>query len=904
MPFKIQTMRLKSLALLFAAMSGVSFVPPVSGAEEITIWPAAEPPATPYSKGDAFEIIPTATLLQARFSDKKDSDDYVHFDLGKINLQELREGGCVEVVAEIDKPVVRIGCVVANPATYWEKRGPLEEEFKMEAGPHTYRFYFDNIRDEAGGQDPHAYFTLHDPGKSAPPESATIKISRIAILPPVPDWREEKVKAYSRQFHWPEGDKSEPLYAEKFDLGVDWAKLSSSPLADRLSLDGSWKKKYFGEKSWDLEFLAATRFAKPDFDDSSWEKVTVPEPAKPDQEGGYYWYRHTVDITKDLLKKRLFIRFDDLASDARIYVNGQWVGSQTSVEKQVNWMVDRGSARNGGKGKSLKELIQWSIFTRCDIPCPFKAEDIPDGRDRLALQMHYGEFQWPLAYEVTPFLHEGKNVISIRLYGSPIKGWWIYRNRSDRAGKHVFGILGDATLLSLPRSGISAFTRIPPGGVEADGMALHRLECTAPHAGEKATARFQCGDQAATASEKGGKFSAEFRLPAQFADVRASVVLLDGKGGIADRQEMRFNTAVVEAKGGQLLVNGEPFVVRGINGDSGIEWNNDRTVTRREFLRLLRLYQQLGINAIRLNEIEAWQMEAAFQHGMMVMPVCAPASTDWCIGVFGQLQTPDISLAVDRHRLMLYNLSSHPNILMWNIGNELHHTPGCEDHPVIETYLEEVRQTAHKMDPYSRPVTYANFDVWAEQDFWRFTEGQDVYGQNIYVPINDLPEHGPQYISFGKGKPVVFPEWGTELGEKARKGKEDQWEAGMRKRWEFISTTPGAVGGFLYAWHGEMNDTRGRKFLQDLYLPYRLERQGDKLIFTNRSEATMRQVSILLVSDSNVAKSELFDAVPCGGKKEIPLPRDAEGALEIGYDSHRGLKHFTTTQLTNIATVK
>lgn len=882
---------------LFVSVSLPSLAPAVEG---YTIWPATETPSSAYGKGNAFDFAAVKEVLYARFSDKENSDDYVHLDLGKISLGDYRSGGCVEIVATIDKPIARMDCAVASPSEFWQTRKFLEGQITLEEGSHTYRLYFNSLQEDAGGKDPHLYLFFQDIGGSKGSASlgnATIKITRIAVLPPIPGWQDEKRKAYAQQYHWPKIDKIEPLYAEKFDLGADWTRLSSSPLLNRTSLAGLWKKKFFGEKTWDTDFLADTHYAQPNYDDSSWEKVTVPEPQTLGQKGGHYWYRYNVTLSKESLRQKHYLRFDDLASDARIYVNGQWVGSQTSSEKQLTWITNNGSRWKGTKDASAKGLIQWQFFERCGIPSPFNLEDIPDGRDRLPLPLTYGEYPWPLAYDVTPFLREGENTISLRLYGNPLQAWWIFKHRTDRAAERIFGIFGDATLASYPQSGISRFSRIPPTEVNGDGIALHRFECIVSNTNSKMIASFRCGEQEKTVTAKEGKFAVDFQIPAQFADAQAQVSLYDGKGGIVDRQEIEFNTAVVDIKERQLRVNGEPYLIRGINANRGIEWNNDRTVTRREFLRLLRLYQQLGINTIRIQGIEPWQMEAALQQGIMVMPVSVAASTDWGVGIFGQLVSPDISVAVDRQRIVALQLCQWPNILLWNGGNELHHTPGYEDYPVIEEYLQKARQAFREIDPYCRPVVYANFDVWYEDDYWHFTEAQDVVGQNIYHKIDEFTKRVPSIIAMAKNMPMVFTEWGTSKGEKDRKGKVEQWEMDMQRRWNAIANTPGSIGGFLYAWHGELDDDRGRKFIQNLYLPYQIQKQGENFTFTNRSEAPMRQLSLELVSDSSVSSCEFFDILPPGETKALKFPVDASGIIEIRYDSHHGLKHFTTHSL-------
>ena len=877
---------------IFAVCAMGASLAAASGLEGRILWP--NPSITPTaSHGEkAFRFTFTPELLKVAFSDIKNSDDYIHIDLGAVALKGFEKGGCVEIEAEVDAPILRIGVEVADPQAFWDSRQSVEGNAFLKSGRLVYRFYLDSLKPErtAAGKD-HLYLFIQDLGGDARGK-ATVRVGRIELVVPTPDWVAEKRAVYAKQFSWPSVEKIEPLYYEDWTHAVNWAQVSSSPQLRLMPLAGEWRKKYFGEKTWDPAFLSDVTYAQPGNDDMDWKTVDVPEKPVPEQPGGMYWYRREVDVPPDWLGGRTYLRFDDLADDARLYVNGTLVGTQTSTEKRLDWVAENSSRYPFMVGVPVKKAVTWRNFERSGIPFPFDKSAIPEEAKRLLLPLYSGVFDWPFAYDITPFLKEGRNTIAVRLYGNPMKGWWIFRHRDDRAAQNVYGILGSVILAQVKAPCIESFVRRQPEKVDDSGCAVHHFQCAILPAARDIASKvvFRCAGQEKSVDVSGDAFSADFSLPARFVEYEASVHVMDREGRILESQQLSFHGVVVTVENLQLRVNGDNFLVRGINSDPGVEWENDRTLTRREFLRVLRQYQQLGINTLRLEGPEQWQLEEAQQHGMMVMATTCASSTDLSLGIFGQLVDPDYQLAWDRQKLSAVLLNSAPNILMWNGANEIHHTPGYDDRPILKKYLEGIRQAYREFDPYKRPVTFANLDSWVKN--WFFFEGQDVVGWNIYQPTDLFEAQFDAVLKAAGGRPIIFTEWGTLDGEKDRKGKEDAWEQDMRTKWELISTRKGSVGGFLYAFHGELNDARGREFVRSLLMPFVLARQDNVVVFTNRSEAPMRDVEFQVVSGPLVSHADFVSEIEPGGSHSVEVPYQSGGTMEIRYDSHHGLKHF------------
>ncbi len=98
---------------------------------------------------------------------------------------------------------------------------------------------------------------------------------------------------------------------------------AAQPRTD-ITIDGGWK------------FLRANApgAQAADYADSRWERVTLPHTwnARDGQDGGsdYYrgvgWYRKDLKLDRRHRGKNVFLKFDGVATSARVYVNGKLAG--------------------------------------------------------------------------------------------------------------------------------------------------------------------------------------------------------------------------------------------------------------------------------------------------------------------------------------------------------------------------------------------------------------------------------------------------------------------------------------------------------------------------------------------------------------------------------------------------
>ncbi len=838
--------------------------------------------------------------IEIDFTDQANADNYLHIDLGNLDLTPYLPGGYLEVDAEIDTPILRLSPSLADPALFWPPRLFVEQEATMKPGRRTYRFYFDTLPPKRiAEKKDHLYLFFHDIGGEARGKAKVI-VHGTKLVKSAPDFQKQKSDCYREQYNWRSYPELGKFYRGKYDRLVPAEAVEGNPFVTRSSLNGKYEKAYLGDITWKYDRLADESFAQPGAKLAGSAEVTVPEKPVAGQKGGYYVYRRNFRFDPKA-GEAVYLKIGDLADSAEIYLNGKRIGTQSSVRKRHEWVLENGSRQTNTWGKPVREVVKFQHFERMAIPCPFNPADLPDA-EVMMLPIYNGEYAWNYVYDVTDALKPGENTLAVRLYGNPVRGWWIYRHTEDRTYRNEFGIFGDVELLTEARP---AFVRVDApaaGRVDDNGMAERTFSGkTVP--GAKKVVLSGHGRSVELPLDAEGNFRGSLTLPADFNRYAFTLTAFDAENRAFDSRNVELNGSVIELRDGKLYVNGDQFVIRGINSETGIEWDNDRRQTRRRWLKMLGTYKQLGFNALRIEGVTEQQLRDALDYGFLVMPVYASGSCNTTEVALGNLVAPDHEFNTDAHKEMALELAKYPNILFWNSGNENHHTAGYNDKVLMDEYLTAAEKYLHLYDPSRRPVTYANLDTFGTS--WFFTAGQGVLGYNSYRFPDDFRKMMAEIYEETK-MPLVFCEWGLleneTKGTALRKQDVAQWEKDMGAKLDTMRNAPGCVGGFLYAHHGELLDVSGREWLQKVMSPFRLTREGDTLKFENQDVATLRKVLLQVVSPDNVIESEWLDELKPGRSLRIACPAENRDALrvEISFETHRGLKQKYTRMVNRL----
>ena len=255
----------------------------------------------------------------------------------------------------------------------------------------------------------------------------------------------------------------------------------------------------------------------------------------------------------------------------------------------------------------------------------------------------------------------------------------------------------------------------------------------------------------------------------------------------------------VEIKDGQLLVNGIPTRLRGVNRHE-MDPKTGKVMTEELMLRDIRLMKQANVNAVRTchyPNCERWY-ELCDSLGLYVMDEADIEEH----GLRGRLASdPSWAAAwIDRMQRLVIRDRNHPSVIFWSLGNEAG----------WGTNFALTAAWTHEYDP-TRPVHYegaqgstnlSSKDPSAVDVISRFyPRTQDEY-LNPGVADNNMerPENArwERLLSIARdtmdNRPVLTSEYAHAMGNAL---------GNFQEYWDEIYSHPRMLGGFIWEWADE-----------------------------------------------------------------------------------------------------
>ena len=487
----------------------------------------------------------------------------------------------------------------------------------------------------------------------------------------------------------------------------------------------------------------------PEFDDSSWQKVSLPHdwavdlPYSPEAshshgykcigwkypENSVGWYRKHIEIPAEDKGKQFFIEFEGIYRDSEVFCNGFYLGGERS-----------------GYASSV--------------------------------------------YTLTPYLnYGGDNVIAVRCDASLEEGWYyegagIYRNvRLYKSGpvsmKHY------SLKISQKKTDGSVWT-VSDGTadvyVDESCIDFDYILADASVSRDKVTREIEICDAEGRRVER-----AERRWSIDSPYLYTLTVKLFYDGELSDVVTRRFGVRTLEfspEKG--LLLNGVAVKLRGANmhlDHAGVGVAVPDELWRYRISRL----QEYGFNAIRTshNCASVSMLDLCDEMGVLVI------DENRQFGV-NQEQLRQLRNMIDRDR-------NHPSVILWSVGNEEWAVEHGEKGVEIARRMSEA---VHGMDR-TRPSTYGNA---GGPDL---VKGVDVFGYNYIVqnPVDEYHRLYPEKCAVGteetsgagtRGVYRTVPEkgWMVPLNRIDTLGRVNVIEYG----WKFYKARPWGLG--LFYWTG------------------------------------------------------------------------------------------------------
>jgi len=225
----------------------------------------------------------------------------------------------------------------------------------------------------------------------------------------------------------------------------------------------------------------------------------------------------------------------------------------------------------------------------------------------------------------------------------------------------------------------------------------------------------------------------------------------------------------VEMKNGQLLVNGVPILIKGVNRHEHDEFNG-HVVSRESMEKEMALLKQYNINAVRTSHYpdDPYWYQLCDKYGIYLFDEANIES-------HGMGYHPDRTLGnkqewekahLDRIQRMVERDKNHPSIIVWSMGNE------AGDGVNFDTCSNWL----HWRDPF-RPVHY-------ERALKRPTV--DIFSP-MYAGIGYIE----RYAKSKPYRPLILCEYAHSMGNST---------GNLQDYWDIIEKYPVLQGGFIWDW--------------------------------------------------------------------------------------------------------
>ncbi|MBO4786300.1 MAG: DUF4981 domain-containing protein [Prevotella sp.] len=539
------------------------------------------------------------------------------------------------------------------------------------------------------------------------------------------EWRDLKVNEVNRM----------PMHAAYYKYETPSLVITSDPSerAGIVSLHGNWKFSWVENAD-----QRPTDFYRTDLDDSSWGTMPVPgmwelngygdpvylnvgfawrghfknnPPEAPVKDNHVGSYRREIEVPESWQGKQVIAHFGSVTSCIYLYVNGSFVGysedSKAATEFDITPYV------KAGKNLIAFQVFRWCDGSYCEDQDFWRLSGVARdsylyARDK---DIHFDDLR--VTADLVNNYRDGQLTIDAQTTGDVDI---VYTLRNDE-GRQVGTMNGNVITVE----------EIQPWSAETP--VLYTLTAKLCRKGN----RHEPGEEMETITERIG-----FRH--------------------------------VEIKNAQLLLNGKPILIKGVDRHE-MDPDGGYVVSRERMLQDLMLMKRFNVNAVRTSH---YPDDPQWYHmcDEMGIYLCAEANVESHGFGYNPKEAPTYQpmfgpqiLGRNQHNIIVNR--NHPSVIIWSLGNETVNGPN------FTAAYKWIREN----DP-SRPI--------------QFEQGGKGENTDIFCPM-----YFPQQWSEGYSKstapedqkPLIQCEYSHAMGNSC---------GGFKEYWDLIRKYPKFQGGFIW----------------------------------------------------------------------------------------------------------
>ena len=559
-------------------------------------------------------------------------------------------------------------------------------------------------------------------GASAAEEKAAVK-----LVPTFTEWHDLQVNEVNRL----------KLHTNYFAYENETLALAGQmdKSANFISLHGAWKFNWVKDAD-----KRPTDFYKTDLDDSAWKTMNIPAnwemngfgvpeyvntgfawrghfdqkpPAVPVKDNNVGSYRRIINIPDSWDGKQVIAHFGSVTSNIYLYVNGQYVGyaedAKVAAEFDITPYLKKGD-----------NLIAFQTFRWCDGSW---CEDQDFWRLSGVARDSYLYARDAAVHltniKITPDLQNNYEDGVVQIYAE-VKGQPVIEYKL------------------LNHNGIEI--------IKSDANFKKRVNGTA---------------QFTIKNVK--KWSAED--PYLYTLV---ATVKDQKGNIVEVVPQKVGFRKVEIVNSQLLVNGQPVLIKGADRHE-MDPDGGYVVSRERMIQDIKIMKRLNINAVRTchyPDDPVWY-DLCDEYGLYVTAEANQESHGFGYGNDAEAKKPEFAKQIlerNQHNVEMYY--NHPSVIVWSLGNE---TVNGDNFIAAYKWIKEQDK--------SRPVQF-------EQ------AGRTGENTDIFCPMYYSHDGCDKYSKDDKfTRPLIQCEYNHTMGNSS---------GGLKEYWDMVRKYPKFQGGYIW----------------------------------------------------------------------------------------------------------
>ena len=268
---------------------------------------------------------------------------------------------------------------------------------------------------------------------------------------------------------------------------------------------------------------------------------------------------------------------------------------------------------------------------------------------------------------------------------------------------------------------------------------------------------------------------------------RVQVRLLAPEGDEVDAVALEVGFRRVEVRGAELLVNGRPVLLKGVNRHDH-DPRRGKAVTRASMAEDVRLMKAHNLNAVRTSHYpsDAYFYELCDRIGLYVVDEANLESHAYLRSLS---KDPRLAPAIlSRVSRMALRDKNHPSVICWSLGNESGVSPAIEAAAAWLRAYDPTRPICYESglteDAYAAMVAGEEPDL---VELWSRPRTETDLVVPMYPPVEALRA----YAASDPERPLVMCEYAHAMNNSC---------GGLDEYWAAIREGEGLQGGFVWDW--------------------------------------------------------------------------------------------------------